>query len=172
MSGRQPWLIRFRNELDAGSPSGGKVMGLIIAERLIKATALIILTGALVILGHTGELTVWAGELNTQLNLDVGGNLITYLLGRTINFVLRFPHKTLLATGLLLYAGLEMVEGVGLWLRKRWAEYLTVLATSLGIPFEIYEVAGHVTAFRVTALAVNTAIVIYLVCRNRLFVDV
>jgi hypothetical protein len=34
---------------------------------------------------------------------------------------------------------LEIVEGVGLWLRKRWAEWLTVIATSLLVPFEIYE---------------------------------
>jgi uncharacterized membrane protein (DUF2068 family) len=169
---RRPWLSRFRQELDGASPGGGKVMGLIIAERLVKSTALILFAVALVTFGRSGQLTGLVGEINSELNLEVGSTLITSLLERALNFVLRLPHQTLLATGLLLYAGLEMVEGAGLWMGRRWAEYLTVLATSVGIPFEIYEVAHRVTVFRVTALAVNLVIVVYLVWRNRLFIDV
>jgi hypothetical protein len=51
----------------------------------------------------------------------------------------------------------------GLWLRRRWAEYLTVIVTGSFIPLEIYEIVEHFTVLRVVVLAVNVAIVIYLV---------
>jgi uncharacterized membrane protein (DUF2068 family) len=55
------------------------------------------------------------------------------------------------------------VEGVGLMLGERWAEYLTVIATGLLIPVEIYEVALHFSVLKLLVLAGNVAIVWYLV---------
>ena len=62
-----------------------------------------------------------------------------------------------------IYAGLFLTEGVGLLFRKRWAEYLTVIATGSLIPVEIYEIATHCTAPRIVLAIVNVAIVVYLV---------
>jgi uncharacterized membrane protein (DUF2068 family) len=73
----------------------------------------------------------------------------------------------LLGSGALAYGALFAVEGVGLWFEKRWAEYLTVVATGLLIPFEGYEVVKHVTALRLIALMTNTAVVAYLIYRLR-----
>jgi uncharacterized membrane protein (DUF2068 family) len=67
------------------------------------------------------------------------------------------------------YAVLESVEAVGLWLRKRWAEYLTAVATAGFLPFEIREIVAKVTVIRVGALVINLAILIYLVVAKRLF---
>ena len=83
-----------------------------------------------------------------------------------------FNHQTLLAAGLVGYALLEGTEGVGLAMRRRWAEYLTVVATSLLIPYEVYELGRHATLFKVGALLLNVAVVAYLAWRKRLFVDV
>jgi uncharacterized membrane protein (DUF2068 family) len=69
----------------------------------------------------------------------------------------------------LAYAVLELVEAIGLWHERRWAEYLTVVATSGLLPFEILELSRRVTVFRVGALIVNLLIVIWLVYRKRLF---
>jgi len=69
---------------------------------------------------------------------------------------------TLFGVGALLYGGLELVEGVGLFLRKRWAEWLTVIATSLLIPFEIYELIKGPSWLKGGGLAVNILIVLYL----------
>ena len=44
------------------------------------------------------------------------------------------------------YGALELVEGTGLWLDQLWAEYLTVIATSLLLPFEVYELVQGVLA--------------------------
>jgi uncharacterized membrane protein (DUF2068 family) len=74
-------------------------------------------------------------------------------------------------TGALIaaYAVLEAVEAVGLWLMKRWAEYLTFVATTALIPLEIYELIQGVSVLKMVALVVNLAIVLYLLWAKRLF---
>src|SRR5207247_662929 len=78
---------------------------------------------------------------------------------------------TLTKIGLVVsaYAVIEGVEAVGLWYQQRWAEYLTLIATTLFIPLEIYELTLKISPFKITALVVNTAIVIYLLYAKRLF---
>jgi uncharacterized membrane protein (DUF2068 family) len=67
----------------------------------------------------------------------------------------------------LFYATLYMIEGIGLWFQSRWAEYLTIIATSLFIPLEIYELTRRITLPRIGAVIVNVAMVGYLVYRLR-----
>jgi uncharacterized membrane protein (DUF2068 family) len=67
------------------------------------------------------------------------------------------------------YAVLEGAEAVGLWLQKRWAEYLTFIATCVFLPYEIYELTKTVSAFKVIALVLNLAIAVYLLLAKRLF---
>jgi uncharacterized membrane protein (DUF2068 family) len=76
---------------------------------------------------------------------------------------------TLVFIALASYGLLQCVEAFGLWLMKRWAEYLTVVATSLFIPIEIYEIASKVTFLRVGALVVNIGAVTWLVWTKHLF---
>jgi uncharacterized membrane protein (DUF2068 family) len=72
-------------------------------------------------------------------------------------------HLRALGIGAFFYAGLFTVEGVGLWMEKRWAEFLTVIATASFVPFEAWELSRQITAVRLLALISNVAIVIYLV---------
>ena len=53
--------------------------------------------------------------------------------------------KRLLTGVLLLYTGMYAVEGVGLLLRKRWAEYFAVLMTAIPLPFEVRTLLHHAT---------------------------
>jgi len=78
---------------------------------------------------------------------------------------------TLRTAGIVLaaYAALEGVEAVGLWLGKRWAEYLTFIATTVLLPLEIYELSQTVTPFKIVALLINIAVVVYLLLAKRLF---
>jgi uncharacterized membrane protein (DUF2068 family) len=71
--------------------------------------------------------------------------------------------------GAAAYALLEGAEAVGLWLMKRWAEYLTFVATTLFVPYEIYELTNKVSWFKILALVVNLVIVVYLLFAKRLF---
>ena len=75
----------------------------------------------------------------------------------------------LLALVLCAYAVLEVVEGVGLWLLKRWGEYFAVVATSVFMPLEIHDLAKGITMTRVVTFTINVAAVIYLVISKRLF---
>jgi uncharacterized membrane protein (DUF2068 family) len=67
------------------------------------------------------------------------------------------------------YAVLEGVEAVGLWYQKRWAEYLTFIATTAFIPYEIYELTRTVSPFKIVAFVLNVAIAVYLLYAKRLF---
>lgn len=67
------------------------------------------------------------------------------------------------------YALMEGVEAAGLWFGKRWAEYLTFIATIVFVPYEVDELAKGVSALKVVALAVNLAVAAYLLLAKRLF---
>jgi len=76
---------------------------------------------------------------------------------------------TLLTVALTVYALVEVVEGIGLWLLKRWGEYFAVVATSVFLPLEISELAKGVTMTRGVTFTINVAAVVYLVVSKRLF---
>ncbi|MGA3187856.1 MAG: DUF2127 domain-containing protein [Bryobacteraceae bacterium] len=75
-----------------------------------------------------------------------------------------------LSVGTFVYAGLLLTEGTGLLLRKRWAEYFTIITTAALIPLEIYELIHHLTPAKIWVFVINVAIVVYLIVhvkRNR-----
>ena len=76
---------------------------------------------------------------------------------------------TLVTVGLLGYAAIQFAEGIGLWLERVWGEYLAVVASSLFLPVEIYEIANKPTIVKVVVLLVNVAVVIWLIMSKRLF---
>lgn len=84
-------------------------------------------------------------------------------------FTLKSSKLRLAGVGIAAYALLEGAEAVGLWWQKRWAEYLTFIATTLLLPLEVYELSKTVTPFKLIAFIINVAIVIYLLFAKRLF---
>ena len=72
-----------------------------------------------------------------------------------------------LSVGTFIYAGLFLTEGMGLLLRKHWAEYFTIITTGLFIPLEIYELVRHFTVVKLVVTVINVLIVWYLVARVR-----
>ena len=70
---------------------------------------------------------------------------------------------------LVAYAVVELIEGVGLWLLKRWGEYFAVIATSVFLPLEIHDLTKGITMTRVVTFTINIAAVIYLLISKRLF---
>jgi uncharacterized membrane protein (DUF2068 family) len=144
----------------------------IIVERIVKAIVLVALAIGLLVAGEKGLLTTWARYAQDQLNLDADDGVIVQLLLRLLLLVGSFTHVSVVAIAAIAYALLEGTEGVGLAMRRRWAEYLTVIATGILIPYEAYEVIHHVTFFKVGALLLNLAVVGYLAYRKRLFVGI
>ncbi len=85
------------------------------------------------------------------------------------SFTLNSRTLTYLAIGLVIYALIELVEGIGLWLGQRWGEYFAMVATSVFLPYEVYDLTVKVTWLRLGALVVNLLLVVYLVWSKRLF---
>jgi len=72
-----------------------------------------------------------------------------------------------LRAGTFFYATLFLVEGTGLALRQRWAEYVTIVSTSSLIPLEVYELVKHYSALKIAFLLINIAVVVYLIFELR-----
>jgi uncharacterized membrane protein (DUF2068 family) len=84
-------------------------------------------------------------------------------------FSLRSGTLREVGIGLLAYGLLEGVEAIGLWYAKRWAEYLTFLATTILLPLEIYEIIHRRSALKIIGFIINVAVVVYLLFAKRLF---
>jgi uncharacterized membrane protein (DUF2068 family) len=102
---------------------------------------------------------------------QVGWDLDHSRIVESIHHVFTLKSTTLawFAIGLLAYAVIELIEAVGLWLAQRWGEYFAVVATSVGLPLEIYELTERITPVRIGALAINLGLVLYLLISKRLF---
>ena len=97
------------------------------------------------------------------LRLDPGSHFVNLALEKAAH--VRPEQVRKLGLGSFLYAGLFLVEGTGLWLRKRWADWVTLIATCSLIPFELWELIQRPPGRRwtvVATLAVNLLIAAYL----------
>ena len=106
-------------------------------------------------------------ELYQDLGFDFDHSKLIGLIQHS--FTLDARTLTYLAIGLVLYALIELTEGVGLWLGQRWGEYFAMVATSVFLPYEVYDLTVKVTWLRVGALVINLLLVGYLVWTKRLF---
>lgn len=75
----------------------------------------------------------------------------------------------LLAYGITGLAVVSAIEAFALWQAKRWGEYFAMIVTSLGLPFEVYELSKAVTVTKLVLFALNLLLVGYLVYTRRLF---
>ena len=144
--------------------SSSNVLRLIALFKLLKAAVLIAIgVGALKLL-HKDVAAVIEHWVE-MVGLDPSSHAIDVVLQKASNIS---PDKLKeLGIGTIIYAGLFLTEGIGLWLRKRWAEWLTVIITASLIPIEIYEIWRQPTAARIVVLLINLAIVGYLLYRIR-----
>ena len=144
--------------------SDDRLIRLIAAFKLLKAGLLIALgVGAFKLL-HKDIADVAEHWIET-LGLDPANRFLDAVLAKASNLTPAQIKR--LGLGSFIYAGLFLTEGVGLWLLKRWAEWLTTIITSSLLPIEIYEIYKHPTSVKWGVLAVNLAIVVYMIYRIR-----
>ena len=143
-----------------------------------KTTELLVLIGCVKLL-KAAMLIFLALELHRLLDPNIGDRMADFchhiridpsnervhaLIARLTGVSPATLHR--LRLGSYLYAGLFATEGLGLVLRKKWAEYLTVITTSLLLPLEVYEVFhGHHHIAKIIVIVINVAIVLYLLQR-------
>lgn len=142
------------------SDEGRRGLRIIAIFKLVKASLLVLLAvGALSVL-HKDVASVLT-SLISQLGADPHDEYFHRLLvlaGRQSPAELK-----LVSAGSFFYAVLFATEGIGLMMRKRWAEYFTAILTGSFLPLEIYEFALHPTIFKTLVIAANIGIVAYLV---------
>jgi len=111
-------------------------------------------------------------DLLMRFALAVHVPLTSRVFARALVFAngLTTTKQTALALTAFGFAGLMGTEGVALYLRKPWARWLTIAATSSLIPIEVYEISREVHPLRILILIVNIAIVVYLWNHAELFV--
>ena len=113
--------------------------------------------------------------LHHYLNRDLSGPFLHWVHVLRMDPDNKYIHKFLtrvlavspkqireFSLGSFIYAGLRLIEGVGLVLRKRWAEYLVVIITAIFIPLELYELIHRFTPIRLGVLLLNIVVVLYL----------
>lgn len=127
---------------------------------------------AFVLASHRAKLTHLVTRLNvlffgTRTGTVTPGHGFTHDIERLLTLNVTTFRLIGIAAGA--YALLEGAEAYGLWFQRRWAEYLTFVATTLFVPYEVYELVGKITVIRVGAFVINLAILFYLLLAKRLF---
>jgi uncharacterized membrane protein (DUF2068 family) len=137
-----------------------RVLRLIAAERIVRGT-LLLAAGIYLLFNVNSDFGRLAERVLRAIDLDPRRPLFHRFIAYLHH--LHASEVRIAALFALGYGVLELVEGTGLWLDQLWAEYLTVIATSLLVPFELYELVRHPSVLKAGGLAVNLAIVAYLV---------
>ncbi len=141
------------------SPRSRRLLKLIAAERIVRSI-LLVAAGVYLLTHLNSDFGRVADHILKAIEIDPRRpffhRVVVYLHDLHASAI---RIAALVAIG---YGILELVEGVGLWLDQLWAEYLTVIATSLLLPYEIYELIHRPTIWKVGGIAVNIVIVIYL----------
>jgi uncharacterized membrane protein (DUF2068 family) len=130
------------------------------AWKLLEAALFIVLGIGALKLVHR-DLVDLATRFFTDLRFDPEGRFVNLILDKV---ALIDPHR-LKQIGIAIFAGaaLHLIEGVGLVLRKVWAEYVTLIITASFLPWELFEIIRHVTWIRIVLMLLNIAVVVYLV---------
>lgn len=134
----------------------------IAAERAFRA--IVLLAVGIVLVSHPDA--NWAHEIThlaQRLGLNPQGNWIRRILHAAAR--IHASQNVLFGAVALAYAALEGAEAYGLWRRRRWGEWLTVIATALLLIPEVWELTKSTTVLKVGALIVNIVVVLYLLWR-------
>ncbi len=143
-----------------GKTSRSRGLQLIAAFKLLKGFALLALGIGALKLVHKDVAALVEHWINV-FQVDPHNHFIDKLLEKLA--VLDDRRLKELSVGTFIYAAIFFTEGIGLVLRKRWAEYFTIIVTSSLLPLEVYALAKHASVGEVFALLINLAVVAYLV---------
>lgn len=64
--------------------------------------------------------------------------------------------------GVSVYAAIRLIEAVGLWRERDWAEWFALLSASIYLPWEVYEILNHYRPIKAVVLIINIVVILYL----------
>jgi uncharacterized membrane protein (DUF2068 family) len=133
---------------------------LIAVYKLLQAALLVsVAVGALKLLHK--DVADLLFNLATAVHMNTEGRLVGFLLEKAS---LIDDHRLRqISAALFIYAGLGLVEGIGLMLEKVWAEYFTAFLTASFLPLEIFELSHRITSVRLGLFVLNLIVLAYLV---------
>ncbi|MGA3262605.1 MAG: DUF2127 domain-containing protein [Terracidiphilus sp.] len=137
-----------------------RVLILIAAFKLLQALLFVAIgVGALRLLHK--DLGDMLERLAYHLRFNPESGLVNFILVKSTLINDRMLRQ--IGEVVFIYAGLDLIEGTGLYLEKVWAEYLTLAITASFLPLELLEVFRRLTWIRVGLLAANALVLFYLV---------
>src|SRR6267154_4634614 len=144
----------------------GRGLRLIAAFKLLKGLALLALGIGVLKLVHKDVEAIVVHWINI-FQVDPHSHYMQLLLAKLS--ILDDRRLKELSAGTFIYSVLFLMEGTGLALGKRWAEYLTIVSTASLLPLELYELAKHASIGKGLPLVINFAVVVYLIFELRRF---
>jgi uncharacterized membrane protein (DUF2068 family) len=148
--------LQIRN---ANPPHHHRWLEFIGVLKLLKGAFFVALGfGLLRMLHH--DLYMFALQMVEALHLDPDRQAIATLLDKIT--LLNDHRLKQLSAVVFIYAGLDFIEGIGLVLEKRWAEYFTLVLTVALLPLEAIKLIHHPNHWTLVLFLANILIAIYL----------
>lgn len=156
-------MFRSRNNHQAGEGTARTArhrwLAAIGALKLLQGGFFVALGFGLLHLLHH-DLYIFALQAVRTLHLDPDRKIVATLLDNVLKLDM---HRMKQLTALVfVYALLDFIEGAGLVMEKRWAEYFTLVLTIALLPLEVVKVIQHPNHWTIGILIANVAIVVYL----------
>lgn len=168
MSARGSRRLRWSSALRQGGRRSGPVFYYLIALRKLWRGLLLLLAALLLARWQRApEILQSVGVFLSAQHLVAADNPLIAALQAGLGAAARHSGGVALATAG--YAGLDLAEGVGLLLQRRWAQYLTVVTTASFLPIEVIALAHQFQWGYVLALVLNGLAVAYLVYSRALW---
>jgi uncharacterized membrane protein (DUF2068 family) len=153
------------------APWEDNVLRLIGIFKLAKAALFISIGIGLLNLLHKNIVEILRYYVIDPMHFDPENRLLNHLVHWLVDNAGKLtPHGIyLISIVSFFYATVFATEGIGLYLRKHWAEYMVLISTGALLPVEFYEICAHFAAWKLGIAATNLAILLYLV--HRLLLD-
>ena len=111
---------------------------------------------------NVGDLVM---RITDALPLDPEGRFVSLVMDRAD--LIGNHQLRMVSAAALSYAVLCLIEGVGLLLEKVWAEYFTLVLTTLALPWEFFELVREPSVWKAALTAANMVVVLYLLWHVR-----
>jgi uncharacterized membrane protein (DUF2068 family) len=157
---RSPTRKESVETASAHPPHRDKWLVLIGALKILYAFVFVLLGLGAIRLLHRSLVAFVNHWIVVVLRFDPASHFVNFILNKA---ALVSPHQLRMFSDVIfIYAGLDLIEGIGLVMEKVWAEYVTLVITAAFLPVEFYELVLHVSAFKIGLVLANAVIVLYL----------